>query len=213
MGAVRAQALPAAPAAVAVDHSPELFKKYLVNHDSVAYAAAVVNLRDEVTCRAKPGKRVEATLQADVRFSDGTVLRKGTVLEGAVASATELNRHSPLSTLVVDWTTAQMGKKQTMTLVAVTRDAVAGPEGERGKTFGRYQLGATSNSGQAGDKLNTGGNLTLLNKKVNMPQIAPGVELVQTTEHSLSVQSTKDDVVLREATQLVLVLFKARGED
>jgi hypothetical protein len=195
-----------------VAQSQKILERYSKDRNLVAFAAVPANLRSDVSCRTKPGKHVEAVLQNDVRFNDGTELRKGTVLDGVVTASSEGTKDDPKSTLVVDWTSAQLPKKQTMPLAAMVRDAQGSLDpGGADHAYGRNQLGATSSSGASSDKLATGMNLILLNKNSGMPQIAPGVNLVPTANHSMAASGAKGALVLREGTQLVLVLFKDRA--
>ena len=166
----------------------------------------------DLNSRAKPGSTVELTLTSDLRFSDGTLLNKGTVIAGTVSSAINHSKTNPESSLVVDWTAARLPKKVVLPIAAAVRDAQGNaPVQGADHTFGQNQLGATSNSGHAGDNNTTMNNSVLMNKQAGMPQIAPGVKMEPVEGHSLRVTSKDGDIVLNEGTKMVLVLFKDRA--
>lgn len=192
-------------------HAQELMRQYKANKNSVSYAAGFAALRTDLDSRAKVGKVVEVTLGSDFRFGDGTLLPKGTVVTGMVTAAANHTRANPESSLVLDWTEARMGRKISLPVAAAVRDAQGGvPVQGADHTFGQNQLGATSNSGHAGDNNTTMNNSILMNKQAGMPQIAPGVTMEPAEGHSLRVTSQNKDIQLLEGTKMVLVLFKDR---
>lgn len=193
--------------------SQQLLRQFSVDKNSVAYAAAGAHLRNDINSYAKPGKKVELAMDADAKFDDGTVIKKGTVLTGEVVEATAPGKDKGISTLVLDWTEAELPKKQKETVAVLVRDAEGGQAYQQtDRSFGRNQVGATSNSGLANDKLSTGENLVLLNKKEGMPQVAPGVQMIKQDRHSLSVASEDDDVLIHEQTKFIVVIFKAKAQ-
>ena len=186
--------------------------QFQTNKESVGYAAGIATLRGDLNSRAKPGSTVELTLTTDFHFNDGTILTKGIVIAGTVNAATNRSRVNPVSSIVVDWTSARLPKKVILPIAAAVRDAEGhAPVQGADHTFGQNQLGATSNSGHAGDNNTTMNNSVLMNKQSGMPQIAPGVNMEPAEGHSLRVTSTLGDIVLNEGTKLVLVLFKDRA--
>ena len=192
-----------------LEYSQGLMHKFQLKKDSVGYAAGVGLLRQDLNSRAKAGTTVEVTLAGDFHFNDGTVLAKGTVLEGTVSAAANHTKANPVSSITVDWTAARLPKKATLPLAAAVRDAQGGvPVKGADHSFGQNQLGATSNSGHAGDNNTTLNNSVLMNQQSGMPQIAPGVTMEPAEGHSLRVTSQNEDIVLREGTKMVLVLFK-----
>jgi hypothetical protein len=196
----------------ALEHAQLLMHQFQTNKASVAYAAGMAVLRNDLNSRAKPGKTVEVTLTNDFHFNDGTLLNKGTVIAGTVNAATNRSKANPESSIVVDWTSAHLPKGVILPIAAAVRDAEGNaPVQGADHTFGQNQLGATANSGHAGDNNTTMNNSVLMNKQAGMPQIAPGVTMEPAEGHSLRVTSTTGDIVLNEGTKLVLVLFKDRG--
>ena len=186
--------------------------QFQANRASVGYAAGLAVLRGDLNSRAKPGSAVELTLTSDFHFNDGTILSKGTVIAGAVASAVNRSRANPESSVVVDWTAARLPRKVILPIAVAVRDAEGStPMHGADHTFGQNQLGATSNSGHAGDNNTTLNNSVLMNKQEGMPQIAPGLSMEPVDGHSLRVTSKTGDIVLNEGTKLVLVLFKDRA--
>ncbi len=193
--------------------SQQLLRQFGADKNSVAHAAVVAHLRNDINSYAKPGKRTELALDADAAFNDGTVLKKGTILGGEVVEAAAPGKDKGISRLVLDWTEAELPKKQKETVAVIVRDAEGGqPYQQTDRSFGRNQLGATSSSGSAGDKLSTEMNLILMNQKEGMPQVAPGVQMIKQDRHSLSVASQDDDVVIHELTKFVVVIFKAKEQ-
>ena len=194
-----------------LQHAQQLMHLFQTNKSAVSYGAGTAALRNDLNSRAKPGSTVELTLLSDIRFNDGTILNKGTVLAGTVASSANRSKAVPESSLVVDWTAARLPKKAILPIAAAVRDAQGNsPVQGADHTFGQNQLGATSNSGHAGDNNTTMNNSVLMNRQEGMPQIAPGVDMQPVEGHSLRVVSKKGDIVLNEGTRMVLVLFKDR---
>ena len=197
----------------ALTPSQQLLKQFSTDKNSVAYTAVKTHLRNDINSYAKPGKKVELALDADATFDDGTVIKKGTILSGEVVEATAPGKGKGISTLVLDWTEVELPKKQKETVAVIVRDAEGGEAYQQtDRSFGRNQVGATSNSGLANDKLSTGMNLVLMNKKEGMPQVAPGVQMIKQDRHSLSVASEDDEVVIHELTKFVVVIFKAKAQ-
>lgn len=195
-----------------LEHAQGLMTQFQKNKASVSYGAGTAALRTDLSSRTKPGSTVELTLLSEIRFNDGTILGKGTVIEGSVNSAANRSKANPESSLVVDWTAARLPKKVMLPIAAAVRDAQGtNPVQGADHTFGQNQLGATSNSGHAGDNNTTMNNSVLMNKQAGMPQIAPGVTMEPVEGHSLRVTSKTGDIVLNEGTKLVLVLFKDRA--
>ncbi len=195
-----------------LEHAQSLMQQFQKNKASVGYGAGVAVLRGDLNSRAKPGSAVELTLTSEFHFGDGTILNKGTVIAGTVNAATNRSRTNPESSLVIDWTSARLPKKVILPIAAAVRDAEGGvPVQGADHTFGQNQLGATSNSGHAGDNNTTLNNSVLMNKQSGMPQVAPGVDMEPVEGHSLRVTSKTGDIVLTDGTRLVLVLFKDRA--
>lgn len=195
----------------ALTPSQQLLKQFSTDKNSVAYAAVEADLRNDINAYAKAGKKTELVLHDDAKFNDGSIIKKGTVISGEVISATPSEKAKPTSTLVLDWTEAELPKKQKETLAVIVRDAKGAQAFKQtDRSFGENQLGASSNSGRAGDKLSTEMNLILLNQKEGMPQIAPGVQMIKQDRHSLSVAGQGETLSIHEGTQFIVILFKAR---
>lgn len=182
--------------------SQQLLRQFSTDKTSVSYAAAKVHLRNDVNSYAKPGKKVELALDADAKFDDGTVAKKGTILTGEVVEATAPGKDKGISTLVLDWTEAELSKKQKETVAVIVRDAEGGHAPQTADN--PDQNPAVANSAQM--------KLLLENKKAGLPQVAPGVQMIKQDRHSLSVASQDDDVLIHEQTKFVVIIFKAKSQ-
>lgn len=181
--------------------SQQLLQQFSADKTSVAYAAVAAHLRNDINSYAKPGKKVELALDADAKFNDGAEMKKGTILSGEVVEATAPGKDKGISTLVLDWTEAELPKKQKETVAVIVRDAEGGhaPKQEDAPE----QNPTVANSAKM--------KLLLENKKAGLPQVAPGVQMLKQDRHSLSVASTDDDVVIHEQTKFIVVIFKPKS--
>lgn len=182
--------------------SQQLLRQFSADKSSVAYAAVAAHLRNDINSYAKPGKKVELALDMDAKFDDGTVIKKGTILSGEVVEATAPGKDKGISRLVLDWTEAELPKKEKETVAVIVRDAQGGHAPQADSSSEQNQ--AVANSAEM--------KLILENQKAGMPQVAPGVQMLKQDRHSLSVASADDDVVIHEQTKFIVVIFKAKTQ-
>lgn len=169
---------------------------------------AVTQLRNEIDAkRAKAGQVVTLTLRQNLTLTDGTVLPKGTYIEGHVEEAVKHSKETPNGSASVVFEMAK-GKGVQMPVMVMVRALAPSTEAQgqvRGMNAG--VIGGTANAGGDG-----GMGHAVIGQNTTQSGL-PGVTLSAAKGVSGVMTMSGDNLYLEPGTLFTIVLAKAQTHE